>query len=876
MSIEMDPKIQALVREGKIAARRTLLHLLVLLVPPALLSIGLATYIVTVDLKVFDQAKAEADAVALGQMAVSVATELQKERGMSAGFMGSAGAQFGPELATQREATDAALADAWMALRNAQLAALPNSARDVVAARIDRVATNLEALEDRRTSVSALEAVPGETLAYYTDTVRTLLSLADLSGLQLERASKSILAENYFELVMAGEYGGLERAAGSAGFGGGAFPPALLNRFISLQARQESLLQRYLETAKKADLALLQAALDSPAGVRIAELREIAVSGAASGDLQGITGPEWFAAATDFLGELAGVRAVLSDKLVLESQENIAAARVLLFEVLGAVVLMLAASAALAFWQANRFILPLNKLAKGLQRLARGLSDVWINGAERADIVGLLARAMTKIAKQGAENTRIRSALSASTAQIMILDEAGNLLFVNPALEKSADESLEFFMEQMSEFDPSESLRHMATLAFSALSDLGEDINAIDREHLIEVHFDNRVFDVTLAPVLDADRVRIGTSTEWREVTATRQIEMQLTGMMEAVKEGTFTRRLAITTSQKFLKDISEGMNEICGAVDEMLTELKFTLQALAEGDLTQQVDGAYRGDLRDLADATNVTIESLRTLVGEVVANTHEIRRRGSDITTTSDGLARSTETAAASLEEAAAAMEQLSTSVRSTASHAQEVKSISDKARDGVEHGGNVLTQTVDAMNAIKASSERITEIVSVIDGISFQTNLLALNAAVEAARAGEAGKGFAVVASEVRALAQRSAEAANDIKSLVEESAVNVTTGVDLVGQTRSALTDINALVGDMNGRMDEITSANAEQSTGVSEISQTISELDKLVQDTATAAQQNASNANLLAADAMQLETQVGRFKTTGADASRPAA
>ena len=876
MSSFQDDQIAALVAEERSAARRTLLQVLLTLVGPILMIITLVGFIAASNFRDYRNARAEASFVQHGRLAIAVAIELQKERGMSAGFLASQGAQFQAELTAQRNATDSVLAGAWNALQTMDRSDLPPQSRDVIDGVVQTVGASLQSLVDRRAGVSALTTDPGQTLGFYTGMIMELITLTDIHQSGLDSPSELELSDNYYRLALVGEFGWRERAAGATGFGSGRFDGAVFSRFVGLQAKQSVGLDRFRQTAPDRYVGLLDDLVNGGVGQRIKDLRNIALASFDTGDTGGITGPDWFATSTAFLTGLGSVRDALAETLLERAQANMQVAWTNMLAITGIQLAVILLSVAIAVWQSLNVTRPLTKLARGIQRLARGITDVWVEGEDRRDMVGLLSRSMVKIAKQGGENTRIRTALTASSAKIMIVDDSGSLLYVNAALEASADESIDYFMAEMDDYDPSGALELMATYAVQELRTIGQDLATMTERQTIEVRFDNRIFDVTLGPVIDAEGRRIGTSTEWREVTATRQIESQLTDMIDAARNGDFTVQLQVNSSQKFLNDVAGGMNVICSEVDRIINELKAALTALSSGDLTSEIDGQYRGDLEELANATNATIQSLRNLVGGVIGTSGSIKERGAGINSTADELARSSEEAAASIEEAAAAMEELSESVTSTANFALEAKNISDEARSGMDRGSVVLNESIEAMEVIKAGSQRITEIVTVIDGISFQTNLLALNAAVEAARAGDAGKGFAVVASEVRALAQRSADAANDIKSLIEESATSVGKGVDLVTKTGESLMEINTLVADMHERMNQITHANSEQSTGVAEISRTINHLDKVVQDNANLAQVGASHAGSLAGHADELATRVQHFKMKQGQSSEAAA
>lgn len=300
-------------------------------------------------------------------------------------------------------------------------------------------------------------------------------------------------------------------------------------------------------------------------------------------------------------------------------------------------------------------------------------------------------------------------------------------------------------------------------------------------------------------------------------------------------------------------------------------------LEGLTKGDLTQSIDQELAGPFAKLKTDFNEAVSALRTTLTQVARATDGVRSGSSEIRQASDDLSRRTEQQAASLEESAAAINQITATIRQSSEGTHEVNRAVEQALADALESGTVVRRAVEAMGGIERTSAEISEIISVIDGIAFQTNLLALNAGVEAARAGDAGKGFAVVASEVRALAQRSADAAADVKARITASAEQVDAGVALVNAVGEVIGRIESRIGEISGRMAEIAEAAEQQAAGMAQVDTAVSEMDGVTQQNAAMVEQATAAARSLAAEAEALANEIGRFSLgTDAPAGRASA
>ena len=308
-----------------------------------------------------------------------------------------------------------------------------------------------------------------------------------------------------------------------------------------------------------------------------------------------------------------------------------------------------------------------------------------------------------------------------------------------------------------------------------------------------------------------------------------------------------------------------------------VVAELGTGLKAIAEGNLTHRITVTFAEKYDALRVDFNDAIEELNSVVGRVANTATSVNTGSTEISTAADDLARRTEQQAASLEETAAAMNEVTQSVRSASESARTANQAVVQAMGEATNGGKVVGEAVTAMGDIEKSAQEISQIINVIDGIAFQTNLLALNAGVEAARAGDAGKGFAVVANEVRALAQRSADAAKDIKQLITQSNVQVDKGVSLVGKTGEMLGRIGEQVQQISSLVSGISAAAESQSASLQQINTAVGDMDRMTQQNAAMVEESTAASRSLASEASELAELVARFRTTvAAEAVRPAA
>ncbi len=508
---------------------------------------------------------------------------------------------------------------------------------------------------------------------------------------------------------------------------------------------------------------------------------------------------------------------------------------------------------------------PLNALTSCIMRLAKGEAEVTIPGVDRSDEIGEMARSMGVIRETGETALRAQKTLDSTAGSLMMVDEHGVVVLANPALRRLAGEVAGRVADEMPGFAASE----IAGLPFDRFHkdpELGLDhLRQLSSPLVRWLEAGGRTFEIELNPIHNEDGDWIGTVVEWWDRTDRLALEKEVDNVVAAATDGDFSHRVDLAGKEGFMRKLAESINQLSVVVDQATGDLAAMLETMAEGDLTRRMTTDYQGRFGELKESANRTADQLTGIVAEVQNTTMEVENAAAEISTGTTDLSDRTEQAASNLEETAAASEQMSANVRNNADHAKNAAQLAASTNQVASRGGQVVEQAVDAMSQIEQSAKRITDIIGVIDEIAFQTNLLALNASVEAARAGEAGKGFAVVAQEVRQLAQRSAQAASDIKILIQDSNSQVQGGVELVNQAGQALSEILDSIGQVTSIVQEISGASQEQASGVQEINGSITSMDQMTQQNSALVEESAASARTLSDQAKKLADLMAFFK-----------
>jgi methyl-accepting chemotaxis protein len=404
-----------------------------------------------------------------------------------------------------------------------------------------------------------------------------------------------------------------------------------------------------------------------------------------------------------------------------------------------------------------------------------------------------------------------------------------------------------------------------------AYGDLAAKVNELVAQHIrMNAHVVQVVAEYAKGNLAaDIDRLPGEKAAITEAIDAVKQQLLGINGeiktLVEAAAAGEFGVRGHDENYEHTFREMVAGLNRLMETCQGGLEEVSLVMGRVAQGDLTARMEGNYQGAFERIKQDTNATVEKLTAIVGDIRQTTDTINTAAKEIAMGNTDLSQRTEEQASSLQQTASSMEEITSTVKQNADNARQANQLAESASQIAVKGGAVVGQVVGTMEAITSSSKKIVDIISVIDGIAFQTNILALNAAVEAARAGEQGRGFAVVATEVRNLAQRSANAAKEIKGLIGDSVEKVEVGSKLVADAGTTMDEVVKSVKRVTDIMAEITAASVEQSAGIEQVNQAVAQMDKVTQQNAALVEEAAAAAESMEEQAGGLSRTVGVFR-----------
>ncbi len=518
---------------------------------------------------------------------------------------------------------------------------------------------------------------------------------------------------------------------------------------------------------------------------------------------------------------------------------------------------------------------PLQQAMDAFQQIAQGNYDNQIDIA-RNDEIGKVSQALeimqTKLccdiaeAKRVAdENLRIKIALDNVSTGVMIANPDRQIIYANNSVIRILKGAEADIRKQLPNFNADQMIGTNIDTFHKNPAHQAQLLKTITNTHVANLEIGGRHLRVSASPVINAQGARLGAVAEWLDRTGEVTVEQEVANMVQGAMRGDFEQRLALEGKDGFFRQMADGLNRLAEVTSTGLKDVAHVLTAVAQGDLTQKVEADYEGIFGQLKDDTNTTVERLKEVIGRIKDATEAINTASQEIAAGNTDLSSRTEEQASSLEETSSSMEQLNATVKNNAENARQANDLARSSNEIATRGGEMVKRVVSTMSDIQGSSKKIADIIGVIDSIAFQTNILALNAAVEAARAGEQGRGFAVVATEVRNLAQRSATAAKEIKTLIAESVDKVENGAHLVEQAGQTMDEVVTSFQGVATLVTDISNASREQSGGIEQVTQAVSQMDEVTQQNAALVEQAAAAAESLEEQARGLMQAVSMFK-----------
>lgn len=769
--------------------------------------------------------------------------ELQKERGMSAGFLSSAGRKFTSALPEQRKLTDQKFAAFNLAVTQLGDGVIAPEYEAGVDSALERLAR----LQAMRGDITALSTATKDAVAYYTGINTELLTNMFRLSHRSSDSDISRTAGVYGNFSSSKERAGIERALFSVTFNLDRFTRANELRILQLINEQDLFLTLFRKTATDAQMQAFEQVTLHEDYVATQRYRDLAFE---RRENFGVDSETWFATITGKINQLRALEGSLADDLRATVRQKQADANTAVIYLVAASAAFLLVTGVIAFMIIRRMQRDLgaepgllirfaDHVAKGNDgELAQAPEDATGVFASMREMQGILVSRASEEQRQARTIGQLMRSLDKISTEVIVTDPLGQVTYVNRAFTAYSAEHSACLAAGAPAFDRAKPVG--ATV--DALLGEPASLDASQPQRVIERQLGERTLTLTLNLVCDEDGQHTATVIELDDITGERRVVDEVAAVIARAASGHLDARVSTDGKTGVILNLSREINNLLQVTEDVAAALAASLGALSKGDLTHTDDRTFDGTFADLtADVANTT-DVLRSVVQKIQSTAGSVESASSAISEGAVNLNQRTERAAGVIECTVAQARDLADTVSGNAERTGQASGLVDTAHRAAEEGANVVERAVLAMRSISESSERIFSIIEVINEISFQTNLLALNAAVEAARAGENGRGFAVVANEVRNLASRSTAAAQEIKDIIETSSHEVASGVELVDETGQKLQEIVGGVQSVNAIFGDLAERSATQVQSIASIR---SQLESLEEDT-------RQNAGLVAA------------------------
>lgn len=758
--------------------------------------------------------------------------ELQKERGLSAGFLSSNGTKFRDKVEAQRKKSDEKRQALLQYIESVQssLGSLH------VQEDLNRSQQLLNELESKRGIISQVQIKPPESTKYYTTLIGSYLDLiAKIVKLSSQgEITRETLA--YLAFLNGKEYMGQERGTLNAAFTADNFKTIGYSAFIQVLSKQDTYLKLF-KTYATPDIVqtYLSKVENDPITQEVRNMEQVALTKGEAGGF-GIAAPVWFDTITKKIDKMKEVEDAYSQHLNQQVYALHTNSQTSLYITAIFTTLSIMMTIALAHFIIRKILSQIGGepeyAVQIAQKIAQGELNTTILFKEDHSILSAI--------------NSIQHTLKYLVNDMNTLTHAGKTGQLTVRAETS-----------MHQGDFKKIVEGLNLTLDSFLNPLNTFVGAIEKiaRGQIPAPLSTQVFQgdfqklaLNVNQFIEAIRLLVGDSRL----------------LLAAANEGNLNLRANVNQHHGEFKDMVMGINNMLDKIIEPITQVNHLQQALANGNLSVRLQGNYQGLFRELQENINQTTERIANMIHEILISAHTLSNASRDISSGSLELSQRTESQASTLEQTSASMEEIASAIGQNTDNIKEIAHFTSETVQVAESGGGLVKRVSETIHQIVGNSNRIAEIVNIIDSIAFQTNILALNAAVEAARAGEQGRGFAVVATEVRNLAQRSAHASKDIKNLIIETIESVEGSHQLSENARRSMEKIVEAIRHITKIMEEITTASSEQNAGIEQIRIALSQLDDVTQQNATMVEETAASSRALENEAEKLNDLVSQF------------